>query len=263
VYYERHGRVDAEAPSVLFLHGLGSSATDWTEQIAEFGPRCRLLLVDLPGHYRSALPPGRLTVEGLATAVARLLDELDEAPQHVLGVSLGACVGLALALGAPARVRSLTLINGFARHRPTSAASTLRLVTRVALLATGPMRTSAALVARSLFPKPEHAHLYRAAVQSLSRTSRRAYLATLAALATFDARDRLGSVRCPALVVAGDRDATVALAAKEELARGIPGARLVVVPDSGHATHYDQPELFNRLAREFVASASGDRRMRA
>jgi pimeloyl-ACP methyl ester carboxylesterase len=70
-------------------------------------------------------------------------------------------------------------------------------------------------------------------------------------------------VRCPALVVAGDRDATVALAAKEELARGIPGARLVVVPDSGHATHYDQPELFNRLAREFVSSASGDRRMRA
>ncbi len=252
MYYERHGRVDAGAPPVLLLHGLGSSATDWTEQLAGLGPHCRLLLVDLPGHYRSALPPGRLTVQGMAADVAGLLAELGEPPMHVVGVSLGACVALALAHAS--RVRSLTLINGFARFRPANATGVLRMLTRAVLLATAPMRTNARFVARSMFPKPEQAHLCRAAVRSLSRTPRRSYLAVSAALATFDAREWLRGVRCPTLVVAGDRDATVARVAKEELARGIPGARLVVVPDSGHATHYDQPEITNRVVLEFVTA---------
>jgi 3-oxoadipate enol-lactonase len=101
---------------------------------------------------------------------------------------------------------------------------------------------------------PGQGHLYRAAVARLTRTSRRAYLSSIAALAAFDARADLARVSCPTLIVAGKRDATVALEAKEEIARGIPGARLVVVPDSGHATHYDQAEIFNRMALEFIRS---------
>ena len=128
------------------------------------------------------------------------------------------------------------------------------MLTRLLLLATAPMTTVAALVARGMFPKPEQAHLYRVAVASLSRTSRRAYVTSIAALAGFDVRDRLANVRCPTLVVAGDRDSTVALEAKQELARAIPGARFALVPDSGHATHYDQPDVFNRIALEFLAA---------
>jgi 3-oxoadipate enol-lactonase len=254
VYYERHGPIDPDAPAVLFLHGLGSSATDWAEQIPAFGPCCRMLLVDLPGHYRSALPSGRLTVEGMAADVERLLDHLGEPPLHAIGLSLGACVAIALALRAPARVRSLTLINGFAKLRPSSPDAALRIAIRLVLLATAPMTTVAALVARGMFPKPGQEHLYRAAVASLTRTSRRAYLSSIAALAAFDARADLARVSCPTLIVAGKCDATVALEAKQEIARGIPGARLVVVPDSGHATHYDQAEIFNRMALEFIRS---------
>jgi pimeloyl-ACP methyl ester carboxylesterase len=254
VYYERHGRVDGDAPPVLLLHGLGSSATDWPEQLAGFGPRCRLLLVDLPGHHRSPLRAGRLTVERMAADVERLLVELGEPPLHVVGLSLGACVGLALAFQAPARVRSLTLVNGFARLRPAGAGGILRLVARRVLVATVPMTVVAARVAGSMFPRPEQAHLRRAAARSLAHTPRWTYVAALAALATFDARPRLASVRCPTLVVAGDGDATVALEAKEELARGIEGARLAVVPDSGHATPGDQPERFNRIVLEFIGA---------
>ncbi|PYM34064.1 MAG: hypothetical protein DME15_09615 [Candidatus Rokuibacteriota bacterium] len=90
--------------------------------------------------------------------------------------------------------------------------------------------------------------------RSLARTPRWTYVAALVALATFDARPRLASVRCPTLVVTGDGDATVALEAKEELARRIEGARLVVVPDSGHATPGDQPERFNRIVLEFIGA---------
>jgi len=234
--------------------GLGSSAEDWAPQRAPFGARYRLLLVDLPGHWRSAHPRGRLTVEGMAERVAMLLAELGEPAVHVVGLSLGACVGLVLALRAPERVRSLTLVNAFARLEPPDAAGTLRMALRLVLLATAPMTSVAAIVARGLFPKPAQADLYRAAVASLSRTSRRVYLESIAALAAFDARPQLGQIVQPTLVVVGERDRTIARAATEALARGIPGARFELVSDSGHATHYDQADAFNRLALEFLAT---------
>jgi 3-oxoadipate enol-lactonase len=238
----------------VFLHGLGSCADDWTWQVPAFERDHRLLLVDLPGHYRSSLPAGRLTVDTMADAVGALLVRLGEPPAHVVGLSLGGCVGLALALRAPERVRSLTLVNAVARLRPAGPTAALRLVARLTLLATAPMSAVAALVARGLFPRPEQAALYEAAARSLARTPRRAYWAGLRALARFDVRTALARVRCPTLVMAGADDATVALDVKESLARAIAGSRWVIVPDSGHATNADNPDAFNATLREFLTA---------
>jgi 3-oxoadipate enol-lactonase len=152
LHYRQHG--DA-GPAVVLLHGLGSSSADWPEQQAALAPAHRVLALDLPGHGASPLPSGRLTVEGMAAAVAALLERLDEAPAHVVGLSLGACVALRLALGAPSRVRSLTLINPFARLRPGGPGHVARLGLRLVLLGSAPMRTLATHVARGLFPWPE------------------------------------------------------------------------------------------------------------
>jgi len=238
----------------VFLHGLGSCADDWTWQVPAFERDHRLLLVDLPGHYRSPLPAGRLTVDTMADAVGALLARLGEPPAHVVGLSLGGCVGLALALRAPERVRSLTLVNAVARLRPAGPTAALRLVARLTLLATAPMSAVAALVARGLFPRPEQAALYEAAARSLARTPRRAYWAGLRALARFDVRTLLTRVRCPTLVMAGADDATVALDVKESLARAIAGSRWVIIPDSGHATNADNPDAFNATLREFLTA---------
>jgi pimeloyl-ACP methyl ester carboxylesterase len=161
-------------------------------------------------------------------------------------------VGLALALRAPERVRSLTLVNAVARLRPAGPTAALRLIARLTLLATAPMSAVATLVARGLFPRPEQAALYEAAARSLARTPRRAYWAGLRALARFDVRTALARVRCPTLVMAGADDATVALDVKESLARAIAGSRWVIVPDSGHATNADNPDAFNATLREFL-----------
>jgi pimeloyl-ACP methyl ester carboxylesterase len=237
---------------VLFLHGLGSSAADWRYQRPAFEPGYRLVLPDLPGHWRSALPPG-LSVEAMAREVGALLARLGAGPAHAVGLSLGACVGLALALAEPARVRSLTLVNGFPRLPAPALAPAARLAERLALLAVAPMSAVGAHVAGGLFPEPGQEALRRAAAESLARTGRRGYWAALRALARFDASAALGRVRCPTLVVAGGRDRTVPLEAKEALARGIPGARLVLIPDAGHAANADRAEVFNRVVLDFIA----------
>ena len=243
-------------PPVVLLHGLGSSSADWPEQQAALETGHRVLAVDLPGHGGSPLPPGALTIEGMAGEVAALLAYLDEAPTHVVGLSLGACVALRLALQAPARVRSLTLVNAFARLQPAGPSDLVRLALRALLLGAAPMETVAAHVARRLFPWPEQRALYESAVAALAATPRRAYVAAMRALARFDARGQVAAIRQPTLIVAGDRDTSVPLGAKTRLAAAIPRARLLVVPASGHATPHDQPAAFNRALLEFLAEHS-------
>jgi pimeloyl-ACP methyl ester carboxylesterase len=256
LYYERHGRLDA--PPVVFLHGLGSSSADWKWQIPAFAERYRVITVDLRAHGRSTLPappgPQGMSVEMMAGEVGDLLGRLGEAPAHVVGLSLGGCVALALALAVPVRVRSLVLVNTFARLRPAGWRGAWRMLERMILLAVAPMPVIAARIAHSLFPKPEQRELREAARESLGRNDKRAYFAAVRALARFDARPRLGEIECPTLIVAGRRDRTVPRASVERLRRGIPHARVLVVPDSGHATPYDQPQLFNRLVLEFVSA---------
>jgi len=237
---------------VVLLHGLGARAGDWTFQRSALAERHHVIAVDLPGHGRSTLPRGGIVIESMADRVAALLAHLATPPAHLLGLSLGGCVALAVAARAPARVRSLTLVNTFARLRPAGPRAALRMLVRLALIAGAPMPVVAAHVARGLFPKREQRPLYEQAVASLAATSRASYVAAIRALARFDARPWLAGVRCPTLVVVGDRDATVPRSAAHVLCAGIAGARLVVVADSGHATTHDQPAALNRALLEFL-----------
>lgn len=256
LWVQHDGRGDG-APVVL-LHGLGSSSADWTRQIPVFASAHRVLTIDLRGHGRSRPARGRLTVERMARDVGDALAALGERSAHVIGLSLGGCVGLTLAAAHPERVQSLTLVNAFARLTPSGPSGVARMLRRLGLVCFAPMPVVAAHVARTLFPRPDQADAYRAAVTSLSRSSRRVYLLTMAAIARFDGRPQLGLVRCPTLLVVGERDRTVPRAAAETLRRGIPHARLLVVPDSGHATPYDQPDIFNRAVLDFIRSAPGN-----
>ena len=221
----------ADGPPIVLLHGLGSSSADWRFQRPVLGEHYRLIIPDLRAHGRSPRGRGRLTAETMAADVAALLDTLDVPAAHVVGLSLGGCVALALALDHPSRVRSLTLVNTFARLTPAGPRGALRMLARLGLLACAPMRVVAAHVARGLFPRPDQRELYLAAVASLAGNPRRTYLASMGGLASFDVRRRLGELRCPTLVIAGDRDATVPLASKRLLQRSISGAELIVVDD--------------------------------
>ena len=249
LHYDLAGQAD---PPVIFLHGLGSSAADWALQIPVFAPRHRVITLDLRAHGETSNPNGGFTIEQMADDVAGLLARLEQPPAHVVALSLGGCVALALALHHSPRVQSLTLVNTFARYRPAGARSLYRQLKRVYLLYFAPMTRVAEFIAGGLFPKPEQ-HLYReAAIARLSKNHKSTYFAAIRALVRFNALDQLSAIRQPTLIVAGDRDTTVSLSAKETLHRAIPHSRLLIIPNSGHATPYDQFEVFNKEVLEFI-----------
>src|SRR5260370_28218070 len=219
----------------MLLHGLGSSSADWGFQVPVLAARHRVLVPDLRGHGRSSRPRGRLTVAAMARDVAALLTALAAPPAHVVGLSLGGCVAQALALDHPAHVRSLTLVNAFARPAAAGLRGGLRVLTRVRLLACAPMTVVAAHVAPGLFPRADQRELYLAAPASLAGSPRRTYLASLRALARFDVRRRLGEPCCPTLVIPGDRHRTVPLDAKRRVHPPVPRAAPPVVGGAGRA----------------------------
>ncbi len=71
-----------------------------------------------------------------------------------------------------------------------------------------------------------------------------------------DLRDRLGAVRCPALVLLGEQDSTVPAHLAREIVEAIPKglARLELVPEAAHEVIVDNPAESYRLMREFLAS---------
>jgi len=256
LHYEDYEAVSPGGAPVVLLHGLGSCGDDWPLQVQALTDRRRVLTLDLPGHGRSTPLPGRVRIADFAAAVLRLLEVRREPAVHLVGLSLGGAVALQLAADAPQRVLSLTAVNTFARLRPAEHGLG-RGLTRLRLLLFAPMDRVGEWVALGLFPREDQAGLRRLAAQRLTSNRRRTYLRSIAAVLRFDLRARLGEIVCPTLVVAGDRDRTVPLAAKLEIQAGIRGARFQIVGDSGHATPLDAPQAFNTLLLGFLDEVEG------
>lgn len=254
-----HYLLEGTGPPVVLLHGLGSRGEDWALQVpvlVEAG--YAVLAPDLRGHGRTDKPPGPYTIRQMADDLDGLMGALGIERSVVVGLSLGGLVAQALAVGHPTRVRALVLVNTSARLRPQGRWGWAHLLRRGWLLVAGGMRRQAEAVARELFPHPEQEAMRRVAAERLAENDPAAYQATVWAVLRFDGRRDLGRIRVPTLVVAGAEDTTVSMEAKRELAVRIPNARLEVVPDSGHATPLDQPEVFNRLLLEFLRRQEGE-----
>jgi pimeloyl-ACP methyl ester carboxylesterase len=242
--------IAGDGPPVVFLHGLGSSADDWALQIPEFARHFRVVTLDMRGHGASKARNG-YSIEQMADDVAGLLTQLGLRPAHVVGLSLGGCVSIALGIRHPVCVRALVLVNTFAKYQPPPGGRR-RTLKRLWLLLFAPISEVAKFVARGLFPKPEQRPLYEAAVASLSKNPKSSYWAALNALRKFDARAELYRINCPTLVVMGERDMTVPSSAGIFLRNNIPDAQQLIILDSGHATPMDQHNAFNMAVTRFL-----------
>lgn len=247
LYYESAGKGDA----LFLLHGLGSRGEDWGLQVPFFASQYRIITADMRGHGQSDKPPGPYSVPMMAADVLGLLDVLGIESAHIVGLSMGGMIAFQLAVDHQERVRSMVIVNSGPALVPRSAGEWLRIRQRLVLAQLfGPARTGKFLSKR-LFPKPIQSLAREQFIEQWAKNDRDAYLASIRALVGWSVMDRIGAIRCPVLVISGDRDYTP-LDLKRQYTALIPGAEFVIIDDSGHATPIDQPDKFNRTVLDFL-----------
>jgi 3-oxoadipate enol-lactonase len=229
LYYQVHG----SGQPVVFIHGLGSSTRDWELQVAEFSKTFKVITFDLRGHGQSDKPPGPYSMRLFASDTAGLLQALGIESAYIVGLSLGGGVDSAPEL----------IVRTFKDR--------WMVWQRFAIVKLLGMRKMGEVLSKRLFPKAEHANLRATFVERWAENDTRAYQEAMRAMIGWSVTDKLGSLRCPTLIVTADQDYTP-VAVKEEYTKLIPGARLVVIPDSHHATPVEQPQKFNEAVIEFL-----------
>lgn len=240
------------------MQGLNAPAAAWAVQVAHFSRTYRCIAPDGRGVGKSDAPDAPYSTVQMADDALRILDACAVDRAHVVGLSLGGAVAQELALAHPSRVRSLTLLASFARQAPRSRAlmeawrTLYPLVVQSAALREAWEKQAYAWLFTDAWWRGEaniRAALRFAATQPMQPVQ--GFVGQIDAALGHDATARLGALRVRTLIVHGALDQLAPFAGGEELARLIPGAELLILPDVGHAVNLEGQRAVNAALRAF------------
>ncbi|CAN5346012.1 hypothetical protein BH23ACT9_BH23ACT9_37400 [soil metagenome] len=263
----------ADAPPVVFIHGLGASKVSLLPAMAGVASRHRVIALDLPGFGHSDAPvTAPYTVAWLALAVRRVLKALDVTGAVLVGNSLGGRTAVEIALTAPTEVRGLFLLCpavGFKQYRPVRRL--LGMTRPDAPLAALPVRTGGPTARRivdrllaSMFADPSRvpAQNLVAARDDALRTIaapryRYALLATARQIGLEDDRTywaRLAGLTTPSSWVFGDSDVLVSPAYACPVREILPDAQVEVWQSTGHVPQFEHRQRTADHLHAFIDS---------
>ena len=239
-------------PTVLFVHGAAMDRTVWTLFGRYFTRHERnAIAVDLPGHGRSQGPPLD-SIAAMADWLAALLDATGVDSAHLVGHSMGSLAVLDAAARHPERAAGIVLVGTSAPMPVTDA-----------LLDPARANEHLALDLVTLWGHSPKAHVGGFSVPGMWMTGGGLRLVERAAPGVLfaDLRacndytqgiDRAREVRCPALLVLGERDSMTPARAAGDLAAALPAARRLVVRHGGHQLMSERPNQVLDALAEFV-----------
>lgn len=254
------------APSIVLLHGTGSSSHSWRDVAPMLGMHYSVLAMDLPGHAFTSAPGSahEQSLPGMARRVSALLDHLQVRPTVIVGHSAGAAVAARMVLDGGVRPSALVSLNGAFLGFGGLAGAVFSPLAR--LLASGSM--AARFFAWQARDPAVVQKLVRSTGSVLDATGMRLYTrlvqspahvgAALAMMAHWDLTPlerELPQLTLPVVVVAAENDLTVPAAQAPLVAAKMPQAELVLWPMLGHLAHEESPaqcvQLIEGLVRRF------------
>jgi pimeloyl-ACP methyl ester carboxylesterase len=264
----------------LCVHGLEGSSRNWTDLMDLLRPRLACDALDLPGFGDSPpRPDGRYSIAALAQTVIALIERRGRGPVHLIGNSLGGAVCVKVAASRPELIRTLTLISpALPDPRPRRDLLQFPLIS-LPWVGTRLLRKYQALppqnrvadVITNCYSDPGLFAQARFAteVAELSRRDSLDY-ATAALVGSIRALTaetlRVGRrsawrdaarITAPSLVIFGGHDRLVDPRLAGRAAHAFAGARIVVLPRTGHVAHMEHPGAVAAEIGVLLATASG------
>ena len=244
--------LDAALPTVVFVHGAGNDHSVWALQSRYFAHHgTNALAVDLPGHGRTR-GDAFDSIEAIADWIPALLDGAGVGGAALVGHSMGALAVLECAARHPERVTRIALL-GPAAPMPVADAllDAAKRDDHVAFeLITGWSYSAGKQLGGNTMPG---VWLIGNAMRLLERTNPGVLHADLVACNAYaGGLAAAAKVRCPVLVVDGARDIMAPPKNARELIGALRGARVVDLPECGHAIMAEQPDAVLDALRAFL-----------
>lgn len=199
---------------------------------------------------RNALPRG-YTTRQMADDLAGAMAALGLAQADVLGISQGGMIAQHLAAAHPERVRRLVLAVTMACPGETARAA---LTHWIELAQAGDYAALMADTAERSYTEKK-LRFYRPLYPLLGLVGRPAsferFLIQAQSCLAHDARDALGRIRCPTLVIGAGQDRVVGVEASRRVAEGIAGSQWLLYPGYGHAV-YEEARDFEKQVLAFL-----------
>ena len=241
---------------ILFVHGFPLNRKIWVPQTEGLRENARILAPDLRSHGDSQMISGPYSMELFADDLNDLLDAVGvNQPIVLCGLSMGGYIAFAFYRKFAYRLIGLILISTRAtmdspagRAARDQAISLAREEGVVAIVET--------MLPRMFSPKNYESRpkLVRWTREIMGKNTSEGIIGDL-----FGLRDRpdststLSQIRVPTLVVAGADDQIIPLNEAQKMTKIIPGARLEVIPESGHLPNLENHVAFNRVILDFLS----------
>ncbi|HEX8094318.1 alpha/beta fold hydrolase [Jatrophihabitans sp.] len=269
-----------DAEPALYVHGLGGASTNFTDLADLLSPWLDGHAIDLPGFGGSGPPPhSDYSIAAHTRLVIDYLEQTGRGPVHLVGNSMGGAISIQVAARRPDLVRTLSLVSPAVPDlRPKKGSDALMplllvpgLGTRVlARLDQLPPQRRVQAVIELCFAHPETVPANRLAEAVAELRVRRGYAwAGEAMLRSFRGLVRsyltvgtrspwfaLSQIQAPAVVVWGQLDRLVDVANAPRVARTLPDASLLVLPDVGHTAQLEDPVSTARAILGLLARAN-------
>lgn len=252
VHYVTSGAIDA--PWVTLAHSIAADHTFWDAEAAALGAGYRVLRYDTRGHGKSAVGTDPTSLDLLARDVIGLWDALGIARSHFIGLSLGGMIGLVLGLEHRGRVEKLVIANA---RSQADAQFTALWDQRIALAESEGMAAIAELSITRWFTAdfiaefPQKVARVRAVIEA---TPPAGFAGAGRAIRGIDLHQRLGTLACPTLFIAGAEDGACPPQGIRADHQAVPGSRYLELTPAAHISNLEQPQAFVDAVADFLAA---------
>jgi 2-succinyl-6-hydroxy-2,4-cyclohexadiene-1-carboxylate synthase len=249
---------DLKGRPVIFIHGFLGCGAEWREVVAGCSD-CQCICVDLPGHGGSSvMTRDSCSFEATANLLVDVLDQHEIESCNLVGYSMGGRVALYLALEQPDRVHSLFLEGAHPglespESRLERRRSDMLLVEK--LHSDGLTKFVDSWLSMPMFEsmsaRPAEFEQLKAQRKRGEATGLAFALDGLGVANQPNLWDRLHELNMPVMIVAGENDSKFTRLS-ERMKNAVSTAKVTIVPHAGHNTHFEKPEYFVRILRDFL-----------
>jgi pimeloyl-ACP methyl ester carboxylesterase len=244
LYVREAGPLDA--PTIVFLHGLGLGSAMWQPQFERL-PDYHCLAPDLPEHGKST-DAGRLTLDNASRCVAELIrDRVPGGRAHVVGLSMGGAVAVRLLLNAPELIDHV-IVSG-AATRIGSVLAALNQLNDPIIRLLKPDQLTRLILHQFHIPQ----RYYDLLLEDVHAVKPEALSHFNHELTRIELPHH---VQAPLLILVGQKETFVAKRCAREMIQAIPGSLGMIAPDVGHVWNLEAPDLFAATIRAWITNAS-------